>query len=72
LLRRALRTQFGDLRDRLVVANRAIGGTTWDDAAGVPSSTTVTSTRSWSRVTASSTTHHHLNRWMPSTLCHFP
>jgi hypothetical protein len=45
LLRRALRTQFGDLRNRLVVVNRAIGGTTWDDAAGVPGSTTVT----WAR-----------------------
>jgi len=45
LLRRALRTQFGDLRNRLVVVNRAIGATTWDDAAGVPGPTTVT----WAR-----------------------
>ena len=35
-LRRALRAQYGSDADCINIVNRAIGGTTWEDAAGIP------------------------------------
>lgn len=36
MLRRALRLQYGEQANRILVVNRALGGSTWDDAAGTP------------------------------------
>ncbi|MBB95574.1 MAG: hypothetical protein CML68_13415 [Rhodobacteraceae bacterium] len=38
-LRRALRMQYGPDADSIHIVNRAIGATTWDDAAGIPNET---------------------------------